>query len=44
MIVGNAIGQTLPLAVGVAISTVMFVLLLVIGVKVLGDGIGGLTG
>ena len=41
---GEAIGQVLALAVGVALSPVpiMAVLLLVIGAKLLGDGLAGL--
>jgi hypothetical protein len=43
--VGQAIGQVLSLGVGVALSNaaIMAVLCLVIGAKLIGDGISGLT-
>jgi hypothetical protein len=46
---GQAIGQLLPTAVGVALSPVpiiaviLMLMLLVLGAKVLGQGIGGLS-
>jgi hypothetical protein len=39
---GSVIGDILPLALGVAISPVMTVLLAVFGTVLLGKGIGGL--
>jgi hypothetical protein len=46
--VGEAIGQMLPSAVGVAVvarnnSVIMAVLLLIIGVKLIGDAITGFS-
>ena len=40
---GQAIGDVLPLAIGVAISPVPIIGPLVLGGKVIGDGIGSLS-